>query len=123
MVTKDLSSYGIISDFQGVPKPYLMRERIMPAIVTATVVRWKLVAEDTKDEFAKFVSDKEVSVYVRDDGEDADVSADVSAVISEYVIDAAEKGENAIELLKLARDGLLRVVGITRAPVTPPPTR
>jgi hypothetical protein len=93
----------------------------MPAIVSGTVVRWELVAKATKDEFAKYVSEREVSVYVRDDAEDTDASA----IISQYIIDAAtnKKPEDPIELLTLARDGLLRVVGITRAPITPPLTR
>jgi len=92
----------------------------MPGISTGTVVRWKLVAQDTKDEFVKHESDKEVSAYVREDGDDADVSA----ILGKYIVDAVEKeGEDPIVLLKLARDGLLRVVGIKRARITPPPAR
>src|SRR5215469_12431879 len=74
----------------GVPK-LCLREGIMPGISTGTVVRWKLVAQDTKDEFVKHESDKEVSAYVREDGDDADVSA----ILGKYIVDAVEKeGEN-----------------------------
>jgi ABC-type phosphate transport system substrate-binding protein len=109
----------------GLSAVFLVRERIMAAIVTGTVVRWKVVAPNTANERVKHLSDKEVSVYVGDDSEDDDTTA----IISTYILDevnktaAADQLEKAKELLKDASTGLLRVVGTRRSAVTPPPVR
>jgi hypothetical protein len=100
----------------------------MAAIVTGTVVRWKVVGANTVNERVKHVSDKEVSVYVGDGSEEDDVSAILAKYILDEVGDAPAQGEvpanvlaTARELLIAARNGLVRVSGIKRATVTPPP--
>jgi hypothetical protein len=87
----------------------------MPVIVTGTVVRWEVVNAGKPNERVKHKSDMVVTVYITDDDDDAVVS-----IISKYILDEVAKKQDPIELLELARDGLLRVVGITRATVTPP---
>ena len=105
----------------------------MAAIVTGTVVLWRVVNRGKRNERVQHVTDKAVRVYVADenDQDDEDGDPDALAIISQFILDAVkkvkEKGgneENQLEvfqeLLKSARDGLLRVVGIKRTSVKPP---
>ena len=69
----------------------------MPAIVSATVVRWKVEKDDDK-RVVVFHSSERIHTYVgTSDG-------DTSAIIAAYILAHAGKEE---ELLKDARDGLL----------------
>jgi hypothetical protein len=84
----------------------------MPALVTATVLRWD-VDWDYEPPDVYFVDSESVTIYVAD-GQEA---GDVSAIIGQYIIE--HEGDEK-ELLQAARDGLLQVIDIYRANVTAP---
>jgi hypothetical protein len=96
----------------------------MGAIVTGTVLYWEVINPRTKNERVIHKDDRVVSVYLTDDGEDANRSA----LISKYTLDEiAEAGptvqnqlDKAKELLLAAKQGLLRADGVTRETVTSP---
>ena len=82
----------------------------MPAIVSATVVRWKVEKEDNK-RVVVFDSSERIHTYVgTSDG-------DTSAIIAAYIL--AHPGKEKV-LLEDAQAGLLQVIGIERLEVTPP---
>jgi hypothetical protein len=105
----------------------------MPAIATGMVVLWEKAFPNTPNERIKYVSDKQVGLYVGDDSKEADATS----ILGEYILDVVTnlvdnagapatdpvKLQKAITLLKAARDGLLEVVDITRSPITPPSVR
>jgi hypothetical protein len=84
----------------------------MPALVTATVLRWD-VDWDCEPPDVYFGDSETVRIYVAD-GEEA---GEVSAIIGQYIIE--HEGDEK-ELLQAARDGLLQVIDIYRAKVTAP---
>jgi hypothetical protein len=86
----------------------------MPAIVSATVLQWK-VDRNGGTPIVEFASSKPISVYVGDGTNDTDVSA----IIAEYILKAPNAAKEK-ELLKAARDGLLQVTGLNRLEVVPP---
>ncbi len=91
----------------------------MPAIVSATVVRWVVMnpeATDPDDRYVEYKDNKDVSLYV----EDASQENVASEIIAEYILDPRHEKEKDI-LLAAARDGLLQVVGIKRLEIIPPP--
>jgi hypothetical protein len=94
-------------------------KRIMPAIVTATVIRWKVEEEESEEEARTVYDDeKQVSTYVGD----ATGSSLEVMIIGQYILDEAEDDEDElVELLKAARDGLLQVTQIKTQEVNPPP--
>jgi len=82
----------------------------MPAIVSATVIRWKVEQEGQK-RIVVFDSSERIHTYV-ESSENAS-----SAIIAAYILKQA--GREA-ELLEAARDGLLEVIGIECLEVKPP---
>ena len=84
----------------------------MPAIVTATVIRWEV--ED--EEEPTFYNEKLVSTYV---GEADDGSLEVM-IIAKYILEEASEEDQILELLEAARDGLLQVTNIEKREVKPP---
>jgi hypothetical protein len=86
----------------------------MPAIVTATVLEWKVDRSGQKP-VVEFVSSTPISIYVGDGTH----TTDFSAVIAAYIL-KNPNGERQKELLKAARDGLLQVSGLVRTEVVPP---
>jgi hypothetical protein len=84
----------------------------MPALITATVLRWD-VDWDCEPPNVYFVDSESVTIYVAD-GEEA---GEVSAIVGQYIIE--HEGDEK-ELLQAARDGLLQVIEIYRAKVTAP---
>jgi hypothetical protein len=91
-----------------------IRGWIMPAIVSGTVLRWKVDNTDTSKPRVVFGKAERISVYAADRSEDSEASA----IIAEYIL---KKKGDAIELLNAARSGLLEVVGIERMSVSVPP--
>ena len=85
----------------------------MPAIVTATVLRW-VVGGDGKTETVKYFDSTPISMFVADGAN----NADFSPIIAEYILKADQKDQS--ELLRAARDGLLQVTSVNRISVTPP---
>jgi hypothetical protein len=128
-VTKDLKCYQLLQTYSGISKPYL-REWIMAAIVTGTVVLWEVVDPGGPNERVKHVSDETVSVFVPSDetGDDA-ADAQVLAIISQFLLEKVgekhKQGEALLndvrDLLIKGREGLLQVAGIKRTSVKPPP--
>jgi hypothetical protein len=101
----------------------------MAAIVTGTVVLWRVVNRGEPNERVQHVSDRPVSVYVAGD-DDAELD-ETATIISQYILDAIEwakkKGADekaqlaiALKLLKKRVNGLLQVVGTRRESVKPP---
>jgi hypothetical protein len=102
----------------------------MGAIITGTVLYWEVVNPGTQNERVKHKDDRVVSVYLTDDGEDANRSA----LVSKYTLDEIAKvaalpasGNSdtnqlakAKDLLKAAQQGLLRADGVTRETVMSP---
>jgi hypothetical protein len=87
----------------------------MPAVVTATVIRWEVNQESLKtiEPFVEYVDAKNITFYVEGSEE-----TEASAIIAEYMKSAS--AEEKEMLLEAARVGLLQVVGVTRWPITPP---
>jgi hypothetical protein len=104
----------------------------MAAIASGTVVRWEVANPRATNERIRYKDSIDVSVYVGDEAQEADAA---SAIISKYILSKigeappaspptqadADRLKAALELLQEGRNGLLRVVGATRASVTPPP--
>jgi hypothetical protein len=82
----------------------------MPAIISATVVHWKV-----EDSEVVFEDSKRVHMYVEDDAEEAAAPE----IIAEYII-KSDKGKRD-ELLAASRDGLLEVLDIYRLELRRPP--
>jgi hypothetical protein len=87
----------------------------MPAIVSATVLEWKVVDPGGRTPVVEFVSSTLISIYVGDGTNDTDVAAITAA----YILENPNE-ENEKDLLKAARDGLLQVTGLNRLEVVPP---
>ena len=86
----------------------------MPAIVTATVLEWKVDRSGQKP-VVEFVSSTPISLYLGDGTH----TTDFSAIIAAYILKNPNE-ERQKELLKAARDGLLQVTGLSRSEVVPP---
>lgn len=86
----------------------------MPALVTATVLRWAVVDKTVK----LLCSPCRITVVVSD----STSSTDITPVIGEYLLKASEgKGlEETKKLIEAARDGLLQVIDMSRVPLTAP---
>jgi hypothetical protein len=104
----DRNSFIVPHKSPRVPKPRL-REWIMPAIVTATVVRWEVNQDSLKtiEPFVEFVDAKNITLYV-----EGSEDTEASALIAEYIESAPDDEKK--KLLEAARVGLLQVVGVTR---------
>jgi hypothetical protein len=89
----------------------------MPAIVSATVVRWGVVNRSGQAPVTYFMKSAPITVYVGDGAAENDKSG-VIGVIAQYILDAGQAERE--DLLKAARDGLLQVTSISRSPLTPP---
>jgi hypothetical protein len=93
----------------------------MPAIVTATIVRWA-VDRTGQTPIVNFVSATPFSMYVADGTN----SSDFSPVIAQFILDTAQNNpQDQADLLAASRDGLLQVTGYQRtaiaSPAVPPP--
>jgi hypothetical protein len=93
----------------------------MAANLTGTVVLWRVANRGETNERVQRVSDKHVSVYVDDEG-DEDFEVDATAtIISQYILDRVEEAkgqkkqlDTAVGLLKKRVNGLLRVAEFRR---------
>jgi hypothetical protein len=86
----------------------------MPAVVTATVIRWEVNHENkTIEPFVEYVDATIIASYVEGSEE-----TEASAIIADYIERANHTEKD--KLLEAARVGLLQVVGVTRWPITPP---
>jgi hypothetical protein len=99
----------------------------MPAIVTGTVVRWEVKKDkkdkknkkDSEEAHVKYNHSKDVSVYVVN--QNADAAVVVPAIIATYILQKREEEkQDPVQLLHDTAKGLLQVVGIEWAAVTPP---
>jgi hypothetical protein len=84
----------------------------MPAIVSATVMRWA-VDKSGPMPIVSYVSSTPISMYVGDGP-----ATDPLQIIGQYALSA---GGDLKDLLGALRDGLLQVTNVTRVPITPPP--
>jgi PHD/YefM family antitoxin component YafN of YafNO toxin-antitoxin module len=97
----------------------------MPAIVTGTVVRWEVKKDkknkkDAEEAHVKYNHSEDVRVYVVN--QNAEAAVVVPAIIATYILQKQEEEEqDPVQLLHDAAKGLLQVVGIEWAAVTPPP--
>lgn len=99
----------------------------MAAIVTGTVVLWKVIDPDGTHERVKHEDDEAVKVFVSSDETGDEVSdAQVVALLSQFLLTKlGEEEEQSLKevrrLLEKGRLGLLQVAGIERKSVRPPP--
>ena len=84
----------------------------MPAIVSATVLRWA-VDRSGPTPIVNFVSSTPVSMYIGDGP-----NTDPLQIIGAYSLSV---GGDPRDLLRALNDGLLQVTNVTRVSVTPPP--
>jgi hypothetical protein len=89
----------------------------MPAILTATVMRWEVEEDEEEEEELTFAGETPVSMYVGD-VEDSQLEV---MIVGKYILDGAAAGLDLRELLEAARDGLLQVTNVDKREVTPPP--
>jgi hypothetical protein len=109
----------------------ISREWIIAAIVTGTVLLWKVIDPDGPNEHVKLEGDEGVKVFVPSDETGDDVAdAQVVAIVSQFLLtkvgEEPKKGEDPLltkvrRLLIKGRGGLLQVAGIERKSVKPPP--
>ena len=85
---------------------------MMPALVSGTVVVWKVESEGDR-RVVRFKEEDRVSIFT--DGAGA---ADAPAIISRFIL--KQTGHQA-EYLQWAAEGLLQVIDIQRTALTPPP--
>ena len=93
----------------------------MPAILTATVIRWRVEGDPP---VVAYGDEGQVRLYTSDGSERAG-SSEVM-IIAQYILDSAkraekDRGDVVVELLQNARDGLLEVTDVDRREVRPPP--
>ena len=86
----------------------------MPAIVSGLIMLWEVDWECTPP-VVNLVYSKQVSIYVAD-GEER---ADLSAIIGRFIL-GHEDDDDREKLLEAMRDGLLEFIEVSRVRITPP---
>jgi len=98
----------------------MCEERRLHAIVTATIVHWKVVEEAGKDWCKPCVAFKCCEMMCFFIGHGAS-SSDLSPIIAQYINNKAKNDAERMGLLTDAANGLLQVIIHQRVTVTTPP--